>query len=108
MKLPQPRGPVSEWLIERLGGDPDGLEPSPPPVADDDPLTGDDLQLALYVAYELHYRSFDGVDERLEWEPSLLSVRRSRTERDAARLGSLKPGGGGAATALVRERPVEA
>ena len=76
MKLPQPRGPVSEWLIERLGGDQDGLEPSPPPVADDDPLTGDDLQLALYVAYELHYRSFDGVDERLEWEPSLLSVRR--------------------------------
>jgi hypothetical protein len=36
----------------------------------------DDLQLALYLCYELHYRSFAGVDERWEWEPSLLEFRR--------------------------------
>jgi len=45
------------------------------PVPDDDPLGGDELHLALYVCYELHYRSFAGVDERWEWEPSLLALR---------------------------------
>jgi hypothetical protein len=35
----------------------------------------DDLQLALYCLYELHYRSFDGVDERWEWHPDLLRWR---------------------------------
>ena len=25
--------------------------------------------------YELHYRGFEGVDERWEWEPSLLALR---------------------------------
>jgi len=38
--------------------------------------TTDDFQLALYLCYELHYRSFAGVDERWEWEPSLLGFRR--------------------------------
>jgi Iron-containing redox enzyme len=49
-----------------------------PPIAlpePADPLADDDLQLALYALYELHYRGFDGVDERWEWEPSLLAVR---------------------------------
>jgi hypothetical protein len=49
-----------------------------PPIAlpePADPLLDDDLQLALYVLYELHYRGFEGVDERWEWEPSLLAVR---------------------------------
>jgi hypothetical protein len=36
---------------------------------------GDDLHLALYVCYELHYRGFTGVDEGWEWEPSLLAAR---------------------------------
>ena len=40
-----------------------------------DPLVDDDLQLALYVLYEQHYRGFDGVDERWEWEPSALALR---------------------------------
>jgi hypothetical protein len=51
-----------------------------PAVRVDDPLADDDLQLALYLCYELHYRSFAGVDERWEWEPSLLEFRR-RLER---------------------------
>jgi hypothetical protein len=38
----------------------------PPPF--DDPLTGDDFQLALYACNELHYRGFAGVDERWERE----------------------------------------
>ena len=42
----------------------------------DDPLSDEDLQLALYLCYELHYRGLPGVDDRWEWEPSLLALRR--------------------------------
>jgi Iron-containing redox enzyme len=41
----------------------------------DDPLADDDLQLALYLCFELHYRSFPGVDPAWEWSPALLAVR---------------------------------
>lgn len=41
----------------------------------DDPLGDDDLQLALYLCFELHYRSFPGVDPDWEWHPGLLSIR---------------------------------
>lgn len=44
---------------------------------DEDPLTGEDLHLALYACYELHYRGFAGVDDRWEWDPALLTVRRT-------------------------------
>ena len=43
----------------------------------DDPLSGDDTQLFLYLCYELHYRGLAGVDDAWEWEPSLLRLRRS-------------------------------
>jgi hypothetical protein len=41
----------------------------------EDPLSDDDLQLALYVGYELHYRSFAMVDDAWEWSPGLLAAR---------------------------------
>jgi hypothetical protein len=41
----------------------------------EDPLGDDDLQLALYLCFELHYRSLGGVDPDWEWDPSLLAVR---------------------------------
>jgi hypothetical protein len=41
----------------------------------EDPLTDDDLQLALYRCFELHYRGFPGVDPAWEWSPVLLAVR---------------------------------
>ena len=40
------------------------------------PLGDDDLHLALYLAYELHYRGLPGVPDDLEWDPSILAVRR--------------------------------
>jgi hypothetical protein len=40
-----------------------------------DPLGDDDLQLALYVAYELHYRGFSDADPDAEWDPGVLSLR---------------------------------
>lgn len=70
---PAPRGPLSDFLLTRLRG-PVGTLP-PAPAAADDPLDGEDAALALYCCYELHYRGFAGVDERWEWEPSLLALR---------------------------------
>jgi hypothetical protein len=36
---------------------------------------GEDLQLALYVLYELHYQGFDGVPDAREWDTGLLAFR---------------------------------
>jgi Iron-containing redox enzyme len=74
MRLPEPRGPVSEALLDFLRRPPEGRVALPAPA--DDPLVGDDLHLALYVMYELHYRSFADVDDAWEWEPGLLACRR--------------------------------
>ncbi len=69
--LPRPRGPLSLAVLAMLHGEP----PVHADPADADPY-GDDLQLALYCCYELHYRGFAGVDEEREWEPGLLALRR--------------------------------
>ena len=76
-RLPQPRGPLSAYLLERLRWQPHALTDAPhvgPTV--DDPLVDDDLHLALYLCYELHYRGWMGVQEGWEWEPTLLELRR--------------------------------
>jgi hypothetical protein len=72
--LPSARGPWTEWLFDLLPGRP-GPVGSPPPV-DGSVVTGDDLALALYCLYELHYRGFRGVSDGWEWEPSLIAARR--------------------------------
>ena len=69
--LPAPRGPLSEKLIESLQDDPRELGGLP--RFSGDPRCDDDFQLALHVAYELHYRSFRGVADEWEWHPSLLA-----------------------------------
>jgi hypothetical protein len=67
--LPQPRGPVSEALFATL-------RQSPQPLAlPEEPIAFEDLQLALYCCYELHYRGFEGVDDAWEWDPGLLAFR---------------------------------
>ena len=40
-----------------------------------DALADDDLQLALYSCYELHYRGLAGADPDWEWDPALLCFR---------------------------------
>lgn len=72
--LPRARGPVSEWALTTLHRAPGRC--SMPPTSTDDPVTGDDSALALYLLYELHYRGLDGVDEGWEWQPELLAARR--------------------------------
>ena len=37
----------------------------------------EDLQLALWCCYELHYRGFDDADEEWEWHPAIVAFRRS-------------------------------
>jgi hypothetical protein len=72
--LPSPRGAITEWLLDELRLEPRDLRRKRlPPILD--PLTDDDLQLALYLCYELHYRGLPGVDDRWEWQPSLLALR---------------------------------
>jgi len=70
--VPTPRGLLSSALLARLiDGDPLPM----PDLAGLDPLVDDDLHLALWCCYELHYRGFDGVDDRFEWDPQILAFR---------------------------------
>jgi hypothetical protein len=69
----EPRGETTAALLGELLAPPHRLPPIPLPAGD--PLADEDLQLALYCCYELHYRGLPGVNERWEWEPSLLALR---------------------------------
>jgi len=69
IELPPPRGPLSEQLFEGLEGRHRTRLAAPGLIDSADPIADEDLQLALYVAYELHYSGIRGVDERWEWSP---------------------------------------
>ena len=82
-----PAGSLSEIVLDLLAQLP--TEPVTPGLADavaeiagavEDPLADDDLQLALYLAYELHYRSFASVHPGWEWSPTLLGMRAALEE----------------------------
>lgn len=82
MPLPRPRGPVSSLLYGLLTGtDPQASRErlvgaaSVAAAQTPDVLFDDDLQITLFVCYELHYRGFDGVDDSWEWDPELLRAR---------------------------------
>jgi hypothetical protein len=72
--VPAPRGAVSAAILAALARAP-GTPLPDLDVGVADPLGDDDLHLALYCCYELHYRGLDGVDERWEWDPGLLAAR---------------------------------
>jgi Iron-containing redox enzyme len=86
--LPAPRGPWTEALLGLLGGD--ELAPPELPVGSD-PLADDDLQLALYMCYELHYARVEGVDDRMEWDPAVLAFRATAEAALEAALRDLVP-----------------
>jgi hypothetical protein len=109
MKLPQPRGPVSEELLLALRQPPHEL---PADLAkslsgDADPTTDEDLQLTLFVCYGLHYLGWDEVDDRWEWDPSLLALRAAAEEvfeRGLRTLvGSLPDAPGGVVPPALRD-----
>jgi hypothetical protein len=78
-------GPLSEVVVGLLCSSPVGegvlrpeeIEACLESLVDEiaDPLADDDLQLALYLCYELHYRAFPGVHPAWEWSPTLLTAR---------------------------------
>jgi hypothetical protein len=65
LAMPASDAAASEWA-EEVGG-------MAATVAD--PLADDDLQLALYLCFELCYRGFPEVDPAWEWSPELIAVR---------------------------------
>ena len=94
MRAPSPRGPLSAALLEALTGAP-GPGPAVQAAADRsvavtrDVIGDEDVQLALLVLYELHYRGVDGVDEAWEWQPDLLRVRASLENPSLARASGI-------------------
>jgi hypothetical protein len=103
IKLPRPRGPISEQLFAALRGAPEAERLDPPPSEASDPIADDDLQLALYVAYELHYTRIDGVDEAWEWSPTLLGFRAALERCFDEAVAALVPPGNPEETASVGE-----
>ena len=77
-------GPLSGYISALLASgpgqaaklDPSGAEARVEALVDkvQDPLADDDFELALYLCYELHYRSFPGVDSAWEWSPVVLAA----------------------------------
>jgi hypothetical protein len=90
--LPAPRGPWTEWLFTTLGRRP-GVVGTPPPI-EGSVVLDDDLALALYCLYELHYRGWAGVDDGWEWEPELLAARRLLEARFEQELRAATAGPG--------------
>ncbi|WP_114588290.1 iron-containing redox enzyme family protein [Microbacterium arborescens] len=81
------RGPVSAMLQRVLVAPAtSGLPVDAPEIVGralaetGDILRDDDLQLALFLMYALHYGSLPGLDASWEWEPSLIAAR-GRIER---------------------------
>src|ERR1041384_1408607 len=72
VRLPGTRGPLTEALVSQLTSAP-GTELKLPAIAGD--WLDEDLQLALYICYELHYRGVDGVPPDWEWDPGVLAAR---------------------------------
>ncbi|MFD3701086.1 iron-containing redox enzyme family protein [Streptomyces sp. NPDC058646] len=78
-RLVEGRGELSGAVTRALRS---GTPPvyAPGAVLKADPW-GEDLQLALHLLYELHYRGFDGVDGEREWDPDLLRLRQALEAR---------------------------
>ena len=77
-----PAGPLSALILAMLAEPPaDSMRVRAPEALTElgegvaEPLADRDLQLALYLCYELHYRGFAGVDPSWEWNPELLAAR---------------------------------
>ena len=101
--LPAPRGPLSERLFTTLRqppGTPLVRHAGELLVRAPRPLTDEDLQLALYVCYELHYSGLEDVDPDWEWDPGLLAFR-ARLERPFEAAVRRVAGGGAGAAAVA-------
>ena len=66
---PRPRGPLSAWAIARMWALGD---PGAPPSSGADDGFSEDVQLALYLAYEGHFGAIGTFDE---WDTELIAFR---------------------------------
>ncbi|HEX3004414.1 MAG TPA: hypothetical protein VHO27_09380, partial [Angustibacter sp.] len=105
MPLPGARGPLTDALAAVLLGDP-ATTPDRLPLlvalgqsAVQQASTGgpeavvgdDDVQLALTMLYELHYRGLRGVDDRWEWHAGLVTLRTQLEQAFEAALRAMVP-----------------
>ncbi|NNN08711.1 MAG: iron-containing redox enzyme family protein [Acidimicrobiaceae bacterium] len=81
--IPWPRGPLSDAVIAALSRAP-GTLGKLPEINVSDALTDDDLHLALYLCYEVHYRDLTPHD--WEWDTDLLRFRAQLEDAFTARL----------------------
>lgn len=84
-KLPAPHGPLSTVVRNCLSAPAAHTTELIAPIGTANAYDLD-LQLALYLCYELHYRGFSGVDPTWEWNPELL---RFRAQLERAFLAAL-------------------
>ncbi|MCU1633100.1 MAG: hypothetical protein JWM61_1752 [Micrococcaceae bacterium] len=104
MKQPSPRGEISALVLNTITGTVVAGQDSLARLATlveeavaavPDILYDDDLQLALFCLYELHYSGIDEAGDDWEWNPDLLRVRQQiekafeRRVRDEVILGDL-------------------
>ena len=108
MQLPLPRGPLSRLVWSSLHeGDANEVDLATARRILKEPSAGatwydEDLQLTLWILYELHYAGFDDVDDRWEWSSALLSLR-GLLEADVP--GSIRSGPRGGSNAGKPPRP---
>jgi hypothetical protein len=87
MILPDSRGTLTARLFTALRSD----DPRALPRRRDVPVVGDciahdDIQLALWTCYELHYRGFDDVSAEWEWHPDLVGLCHTLEDQFVAHL----------------------
>jgi hypothetical protein len=77
-QLPRPRGPMTVALLDYLRRDPASTRVKPARLtwsgATAEAVTDHDLQLALWLVYELPYRGLADVDDAWECHPGLVEV----------------------------------
>lgn len=85
MLLPRERGPLSRRVLQTLRSGSGHPRPATAftelALGPDSVLTDEDAQLALWTLYELHYRGFEDVPDDLEWDPTVLRLRRTLERR---------------------------
>ncbi|MCW4355500.1 iron-containing redox enzyme family protein [Hoyosella sp. YIM 151337] len=94
-RLPRARGPVTSGLLDvfargNIHRSDNDLRSLADQAMSSDPF-GDDVQLALTICYELHYRGFAELDQRWEWYPELLWLRAALEERFVTSLRTRIP-----------------
>jgi heme oxygenase-like protein len=83
IELPAARGPWTAQLYQLFGAQPEREATDTLVLAGEDvpAVDDDDLQLALYLCYELHYSGLRGVEPRMEWSPDVLILRSELEDR---------------------------